>query len=80
MESKIRVLIADESDKFRTDVKEYFTRDGIEFVGETNDGADVFVKIKQTLPDIVLIDVWLPKLDTIQIIRKTKQYQNITRN
>jgi len=74
MESKIRVLIADESEKFKKDVKDYLTRYGVEFVGEASDGADVFLKIKQTLPDIVLIDVWLPKVDTVQIIRKTNQF------
>ena len=73
MEHKIKVLIADESEKFRKDAKEYLSRYGVEFVGEASDGTDVFVKIKQTLPDIVLIDVWLPKADTVQVIRKTNQ-------
>ena len=71
METKIKILIADESEKFRTDVKEYLTRYGIEFVAELSDGADIFAKIKQTMPDVVLIDVWLSKVDAIQIIRKT---------
>jgi two-component system response regulator (stage 0 sporulation protein A) len=53
------------------DAKEYLSRYGIEFVAELSDGADIFSKIKQTLPDIVLIDVWIPKVDAIQIIRKT---------
>ena len=73
MEHKIKVLIADESEKFRKDAKDHLTRYGVEFVGETSDGTDVFAKIKQTLPDIVLIDVWLPKSDTVQVIRKTNQ-------
>ena len=73
METKIKILIADESEKFKTDVKNYLSRYGTEFVAELSDGADIFAKIKQTLPDIVLIDVWLSKVDTIQIIRKTNQ-------
>ena len=73
MEQKIKVFIADESEKFRKDVKEYLSRYGVEFVGEAIDGADVFTKIKQTLPDIILIDVWLPKTDAVQIIRKINQ-------
>ncbi len=71
MEPRIKILIADESDKFRLDVKESLSRYGVEVAAECNDGTDVFVKIKQTLPDVVLIDVWLPKFDSIQIIRKT---------
>ena len=73
MEQKIKVLIADESEKFKKDTKDYLSRYNIECVGEVSDGTDVFAKIKQTLPDIVLIDVWLPKTDTVQVIRKTNQ-------
>ena len=73
MEQKIKVLIADESEKFKKDTKEYLTRYNVECVGEVSDGTDVFAKIKQTLPDVVLIDVWLPKTDTVQVIRKTNQ-------
>lgn len=71
METKIKILIADESEKFKIDIKEYLSRYGIEFVAELNDGSDIFAKIKQTVPDVVLIDVWLPKIDAIQVIRKT---------
>ncbi len=73
MEPRIKILIADESDKFRYDLKENLSRYGVEFVEESNDGTDVFGKIKRTTPDVVLIDVWLPKFDAIQIIRKTNQ-------
>ena len=73
METKIKILIADESEKFKSDVKEYLSRYGIEFVAELSDGTDIFAKIKQNTPDIVLIDVWLAKVDAIQIIRKTNQ-------
>ena len=78
METKIKILIADESEKFKTDVKEYLSRYGIEFITELSDGTDIFAKIKQTMPDIVLVDVWLSKVDAIQIIRKTNQlFENI---
>ncbi len=72
MEPKIKFLIADESEKFKTDVKDFLSHHGIECVSELSDGTDIFSKIKQTLPDVVLIDVWLSKVDAIQIIRKTK--------
>lgn len=79
MEQRIRVLIADESEKFRNELKESLSRYGVEIVDETDNGTDVFSKIKRTSPDIVLIDVWLPKLDTIQIIKKSKQlFSNVS--
>ena len=79
MEQRIRVLIADENEKSRNELKENLARYGIDVVDETDNGADVFSKIKRTSPDIVLIDVWLPKLDTVPIIKKSKQlFSNMT--
>ena len=79
MDTKIKILIADESAKFKADVKEYLSRYSIEFVAELSDGTDIFSKIKQTMPDIVLVDVWLSKVDAIQVIRKTNQlFENIS--
>ena len=74
MEPRIKILIADESDKFRADARDNLSRHGVEIVEESNDGTDVFAKIKQTMPEVVLIDVWLPKFDAIQIIRKTNHF------
>ena len=74
MEPRIKILIADESDKFRADARDNLSRHGVEIVEESNDGTDVFAKIKQTMPEVVLIDVWIPKFDAIQIIRKTNQF------
>ena len=73
MDQRIKILIADESEKFRHDVKENLARYGVDVVDETDNGADVLGKIKRTAPDIVLIDVWLPKQDAIQIIKNAKQ-------
>lgn len=72
MEPKIRILVADENVEFRCALKENLLRAGMEVVEETDSGADILTKIKRSTPDIVIIDVWLPKLDTVQIIRKSK--------
>ena len=72
MEQKIKILIADENTDFRIAVKENLMHMGVEIVDETATGLDVLTKIKRTTPDIVLIDVWIPKMDTIQIIKKAK--------
>lgn len=76
MQPRIKIMIADESEKFRADLKENLSKYGIEIVEETGEGTDVYSKIKRSIPDVVLIDVWLPKLDAIQIIRKTNQLFN----
>lgn len=77
MEQRIKVFIADESPEFRHAMRENLTRAGIDVVDETDSGIDVLTKIKRSTPDVVLIDVWLPKLDTVQIIKKAKTlFQN----
>jgi two-component system response regulator (stage 0 sporulation protein A) len=72
MEQKIKILIADESTEFRAALKENLLHMGFEVVDETSNGLDVLTKIKRACPDIVLIDIWLPKMDTVQIIKKAK--------
>lgn len=73
MEQKVRILIADENVEFRMSLRDNLTRAGMEVVDEASDGSDLLAKIKRTMPDIVFIDIWLPKLDPIQIIKKSKQ-------
>lgn len=72
MEQKIKILIADESAEFRAELKDNLLHAGMNVVEEASNGLDVLTKIKRTMPDIVLIDIWLPKMDTVQIIKKAK--------
>ena len=72
MEQKIKILIADENNEFRANLKNNLSQNNIEIVDETSNGLDVLTKIKRSMPDIVLIDIWLPKMDTVQIIKKAK--------
>ena len=77
MDQRIKVFIADESAEFRRALKENLIRAGIDVVDETDSGIDVLTKIKPRTRDVVLIDVWLPKLDPVQIIKKAKPlFQN----
>ena len=72
MEQKIKILIADENNEFRANLKDNLLHMNMEIVDETSNGLDVLTKIKRAMPDIVLIDIWLPKMDTVQIIKKSK--------
>lgn len=72
MDQKVKILIADENVEFRSALKENLTRAGMEVVEEADSGIDILTKIKRSMPDVVLIDVWLPRLDTVQVIKKAK--------
>ena len=66
----IRILIADDQRLFRQSLKYLLEQDeDIKVVGEVGDGQDAFTLAKELHPDIVLMDVDMPKLDGITATR-----------
>ncbi len=77
MEPKIRIFIADKDEKFRAEARKNLEPYGFQVVDETGSGKNIFEKFSKAAPDVILLDVWLPDKDSIQIIRETtKLYQN----
>ncbi len=71
MEQKIRVLIADENSEFRRSCRNNLIGLGYTQIEECSGGAEIIDRIEKIKPDIVLMDVWLSKMDCTQIIKKT---------
>jgi two-component system response regulator (stage 0 sporulation protein A) len=69
MEYSTKILIADESLASRTALREGLLRAGYRNVEEAANGEDAVMKISHTHPDVVLLDVWLSKLDGIGVLR-----------
>ena len=64
---RTRVLIADDQALFREGLRTLLsTRDDIEVAGEAGDGDEAIVLVDSLLPDVVLMDLRMPKLDGIQ--------------
>lgn len=63
---KIRVLIADDVSQTRKDLTRllYFEED-MEVVGEAGDGEEALQKVLQLSPDVVLMDINMPRADGI---------------
>jgi NarL family two-component system response regulator LiaR len=67
---KIRVLIADDHTVVRKGIRALLeTEPGIEVVGEAADGEDAVHRALALKPDVVLMDLVMPKLDGVQAIR-----------
>lgn len=67
------VLIVDDSRTSRRMLKEVLSQMGHEVIGEAVNGEDGFIKYKELNPDLVTLDITMPKLDGIealQLIRK----------
>ena len=66
----IRVLVVDDSAFVRRAVKRMLGSDpSIEVVGEANDGLEALAKLKVLKPDVVTLDLRMPKLDGLATLK-----------
>lgn len=67
--TKIRVLIIDDEHLAREIVRSYLNEDNqIEIIGECSDGFDGFKQINELKPDLVFLDVMMPKLTGFEML------------
>jgi DNA-binding NarL/FixJ family response regulator len=70
----IRVLIVDDHALYRRGLQTVLaTEDGIEVVGEAADGVEAVDQAEETLPDVIVMDVGMPKRGGIDACRVIKQ-------
>ena len=70
----IRVLIADDHALFRRGLEMVLDEeDDIELVGQASDGAEAQQKAAESLPDVVLMDIRMPKSSGIEACRAMKE-------
>lgn len=71
---KITVLIADDQTLFREGIKDVLSNERwMEVIGEAADGVEAVALAKKLKPDVVLMDIRLPKLDGISATRKIRE-------
>jgi DNA-binding NarL/FixJ family response regulator len=70
----IRVLIADDHALFRRGLASVLDEEqDIELVGQASDGAEAVTRAGEALPDIVLMDIRMPKVSGIEAARAMKE-------
>ncbi len=69
MEKMTKILICDENEDLRRITAEYLRGAGLGTPEEAADGEEAILKISKLHPDIVIIDIWMPRLDTVSIIK-----------
>lgn len=71
---KITILIADDQTLFREGIKDVLNSEKwLEVVGEAADGAEAVALATKLKPDVVLMDIKLPKMDGISATRKIRE-------
>ena len=72
MEYTTKILVADESPASRSTLRDGLVRMGYRNVEEAVNGEEALMKINRNRPDVVLMDVWLSKLDGIGVLRNCR--------
>lgn len=69
MSEALRVLIVDDEAPARALLREYLTQEaGVELVGECANGFEAVKAVAEHAPDLVLLDVQMPKLNGFEVL------------
>jgi NarL family two-component system response regulator LiaR len=72
--SAIRVLIVDDHAVVREGLRTFLElQDGIDVVGEAGDGVQALEQAATLSPDVILMDLVMPRLDGVAAMRKLRQ-------
>ena len=77
----LSVAIADDNERMVEILDSIVKKDDeIRIVGKANNGEDVYHMIKEKEPDVVLLDLIMPKLDGLSVMERVNQDQTIKKH
>lgn len=71
------ILVIDDEDNVREAVKEVLRDEGYRVV-DTSDGTRVLDLIEEENPGLVLLDIWMPQIDGIGLLKEIKSHKPAT--
>jgi DNA-binding NarL/FixJ family response regulator len=75
MSKKYRIFIVEDHQLFREGLKSMLDNRGdIEITGEAEDGLDAVQKIRRVKPEMVLLDLSIPKISGISVMKEVKRH------
>ena len=77
---EVNVAIADDNERILDMLGEIIEQDKeLHLVGKANNGEDIYRLIKEKAPDVVLLDLIMPKLDGLSVMEKVNADTHITK-
>jgi two-component system cell cycle response regulator DivK len=73
-----KILVADDSDPSRELIREVLELSDYEVI-EAADGAEALSRIRETMPDLVLMDIQMPRLNGYDVLRHLREDQRLVR-
>jgi DNA-binding NarL/FixJ family response regulator len=74
-----RVLLVDDHDLFRTGLRNLLEEQGVHVVGEAATGSDAVRSVRELAPDVVVMDLNMPGISSVEATRQITQVAPLTR-
>ena len=76
---RLRVLLVDDHDLFRTGLRNLLEEQGVQVVGEAASGADALRIVREIAPDVVVMDLNMPGMSGVEATREIAASAPLTR-
>lgn len=71
--SKFRIILADDHALFREGIKRILQDDpNLTVIGEAGDGLELLDLLEQSTPDLIILDISMPRLEGLEVITLIK--------
>ena len=74
-----RVLLVDDHDLFRTGLRNLLAEQGVQVVGEAQNGTDALRLVREAQPDVVVMDLNMPGISGVEATRQISMFAPLTR-
>jgi DNA-binding NarL/FixJ family response regulator len=78
-EDRLRILLVDDHDLFRAGLRNLLEEQGLEIAGEAGDGAEAVDLVREIAPEVVLMDLNMPRMTGVEATRKIITTAPLTR-
>ena len=74
--SGYRILVADDDVNVHQSLNAYFRRDGFQMLS-AYDGEEALEHVRKSRPDMVILDIMMPKMDGLMVCREIRKSSNM---